>query len=354
MNNRENYLSIIKRTGYERMPVDFNLCASLVEKYKSHEKSNLPYNDYFNMINKWIGWQRPTNTDLSRFKKYYPFEFKPGTTIDDWGVANEPGSEAAMHMTHMLHPMANFDSLQQIKEYPFPELPKGAPDEFKQRVLDCHTKDLIAVGNMQCTIWETAWYMRGMENLMMDMMMEDEMAEYLLDEVTKRAIIRAQNYVSSGVDVLYLGDDIGMQKTIMMSRDLYCTWLKPRLKQVIDAAREINPDIAIFYHSCGYVKPFIQDLIDVGVDVLNPIQPECMDFKSIHEEFGDKISFHGTIGTQTTMPFGTPDDVKREVYKNLEIAGDKGGLLIAPTHLLEPEVPWENILAYVDACRNFK
>lgn len=354
MNNRENFISLIKRKGYERMPVEFSLCPSLIKQYKDKEKSDLSYEDYFGIVTRRTGWQSPINTDTSRFKPYYPFGFKPGTTIDEWGVANEPGSEAAMHMTHMLHPMADFDSIQQMKEYPFPQLTIGASQEIIKKADELHAKDLIAVGNMQCTIWETAWYMRGMENLMVDMMMEDEKAEYLLDVVTEASIRRAENFVLSGVDTLFLGDDIGMQKTIMMSHDLYSTWLKPRLKRVIDAARAINPDIAIFYHSCGYVKPFIQDLIDIGIDVLNPVQPECMDFKEIHDEFGDKISFHGTIGTQTTMPFGTPDDVKREVYKNLEIAGDKGGLLVAPTHLLEPEVPWENILAYVEACRSFK
>jgi uroporphyrinogen decarboxylase len=79
-----------------------------------------------------------------------------------------------------------------------------------------------------------------------------------------------------------------------------------------------------------------------------------MDFREIHALFGDKISFHGTIGTQTTMPFGTPDDVRRAVFENLEIAGDKGGLLVAPTHLLEPEVPIENIISYIKACADFK
>jgi uroporphyrinogen decarboxylase len=122
---------------------------------------------------------------------------------------------------------------------------------------------------------------------------------------------------------------------------------------VVKAAKTANPDIIVSYHSCGYVEPFIPDLIEVGVDVLNPVQPECMSFEKIHAEYGDVLSFWGTIGTQTTMPFGSPDDVRKEVIKNLKIAGAKGGLLCTPTHLLEPEVPWENIEAYIDACKNF-
>ncbi len=98
----------------------------------------------------------------------------------------------------------------------------------------------------------------------------------------------------------------------------------------------------------------IPHLIDAGVDVLDPVQPECMDFGEIHAQFGDRLSFHGTIGTQSTMPFGTPDDVRREVFKNLEIAGEKGGLFVCPTHLLEPNVPVENVVAYIKACQDFK
>jgi uroporphyrinogen decarboxylase len=123
---------------------------------------------------------------------------------------------------------------------------------------------------------------------------------------------------------------------------------------VIDAAREVNKDIIIFYHSCGYIEPFIPHLIEVGVDVLNPVQPECMDVKEIIRKYGDKIAFFGGIGTQTLMPFGTPEEIRNYVFDLLDFVGDKGGFLIAPTHILEPEVPPENIIAYIDACRDYK
>ncbi len=144
-----------------------------------------------------------------------------------------------------------------------------------------------------------------------------------------------------------------MQKSIMMSKELDATHLKPRLKKLIDEVRKIKPDMIIFYHSCGFVTPFIPDFIEVGIDVLNPVQPECMDFGEIFAEYAGAISFNGTIGTQTTMPFGIPDDVKNAVHKNLDIVGKQGGLFCTPTHVLEPEVPWENIIAYVEACKNY-
>ena len=259
-----------------------------------------------------------------------------------------------MHMTKMHHPMKNFTSLDEMKAFPLPDYTKVDFSPLKKQMDEIHAQGLAVFVWQECTIWETAWYLRSMEKLMMDMAMEDEMAHWLLDQITERACYRAEIFAKQGADILGLGDDIGMQNTIMMPMEMYQEWLKPRLKQVIQAAKNANPDILISYHSCGYVEPFIPDLIDAGVDILNPVQPECMDFKEIHQKYGHQISFNGTIGTQQLMPFGAPEQVYKEVFRNLEIAGEKGGLFCCPTHLLEPEVPWENIEAYVNACRDFK
>jgi uroporphyrinogen decarboxylase len=259
-----------------------------------------------------------------------------------------------MHMTRMLHPLQGIEELEKIKSYPFPKFDEGDGSLQRSLVEKLHTRGLAAVGNMQMTIWETAWYLRGMEDLMMDMMGEEPAAAFILDTVTDQAIIRAVSYAGAGADIVYLGDDIGMQSRIMMSVELYRSWLKPRLKKVIDAAKAINPDLIIMYHSCGYVIPFIDDLIDAGVDVLNPIQPESMDYREVVAAFEDRLSFHGCIGTQRLMPFGTPDEVRTAVKECLDSMGPRGGMLAAPTHVLEPEVPWENILAYAEACRAYR
>ncbi len=352
MNQRENILAILRREPYEWMPVEFALCPSLVEEYHRQTGSDKSYSEYFEMPWAGIGDIRVPQDD-SQYLGYHP-NLKEGATIDLWGVAHEPGSEAAKHMTYMRCPLKGIDSLEEVKAYPLPDFASGDASHQKAQADAIRARGLAVMGSMQCTIWETAWYIRGMEDLMMDMMTDDPIAEYILDAVTERSIIRAQSYARAGADLLYLGDDIGMQRTPMMSIDLYCRWLKPRLKQVIDAARAVNPNIIVLYHSCGCATAFIPHLIEAGVDVLNPVQPESMDFREVYREYGGKISFHGTIGTQTTMPFGTPQEVRDTVLEHLEIAKEKGGLFPAPTHLLEPEVPWENILAYVDACRSYK
>ena len=356
MNPRENVMALLRREPYEWVPVDLQLCPSLEEEYRRRTGAAVSYQDYFRLPWAGIG-DIPMSKKDEQYLPYHP-GLKAGSYIDLWGVAHEPGSAAAKHMTYMRCPLKGIDSLSEVRAYPLPDYATGdiAENAASQRAQAAalHARGLAAMGYLTCTIWETSWYIRGMEDLMMDMMSGDPIAAYILDAVTERAVTRARAYARAGVDILYLGDDIGMQKAPMMSLELYCKWLKPRLKQVIDAARAVRPGILVKYHSCGYATPFIPHLIEAGVDILNPIQPESMNFQEIYREFGGKISFDGTIGTQSVMPFGTPQQVRETVFRHLDIARPHGGLLPAPTHLLEPEVPWENIIAYVEACRDYK
>jgi uroporphyrinogen decarboxylase len=253
----------------------------------------------------------------------------------------------------MRHPLKGDIPIERIKEHPFPIITKEAEEKVFKAVADIHAAGLAAKGNMACTVWETSWYMRGMEDLMMDMMTDDERATVILDRVTEFSCRRAEIFARAGCDVIEMGDDIGMQKAIMMSVELWEKWLQPRLARVIQAAKAARPDVLIFYHSCGYVLPFIDRLIETGVEILNPVQPEAMPFEAVYSRVGDRLSFWGTIGTQTTMPFGSPEDVRRAVRKNLDICGERGGIVIGPTHVVEPEVPWENLLAMVEAAREY-
>jgi len=348
----ENLLDIVGRKGFSYLPVEFNLCPYLEKLYREKTGSDLPYQDYFQMPWRNLSALREDSPDHHRFDRYYPV-IDNKTTIDWLGVGHR-SSPASMHMTQMLHPLEHAGSVEEIDAYPLPLFSeRGNINTVKSEVEALHERGLAAMGNLQMTIWENSWYIRGMENMMMDMMSDDEMAVRLLDRVTDMSLTMAKIYAAAGADIIFLGDDIGMQQTTLMSETLYCEWLQPRLKRIISEIKRISPKIVVFYHSCGFVTPVIPHLIDAGIDVLNPVQPECMDFEDIYERFGGRISFHGTIGTQRTMPFGTPADVRKTVERNMKIAGDKGGLFPAPTHLLEPEVPWENILAYVDVCRNF-
>jgi len=363
MTPRENLLSLYRRTGFEYAPVHFHLCPELEETFRRKYPDQGEYADVFEFPMQvitdpgfpWIAEidgfvpQRTWDVDL-----YYDPPIADGARMDIWGIAHEPGSAAAHHMTQMRHPLERLDSLEQLQAYPWPDFERADWSFLDSEIAAIHAKGLAAQIWMECTVWETAWYLRRMDILMTEMALDDDRAVFLLDKITDLACFRARKYAAAGADIIALGDDIGMQDSIMMSRDMYTTWLAPRLKRVIDAARAVKPDVIIQYHSCGHVTELIPDLIAAGIDVLNPVQSECMDVMEIFAHFGDALSFNGSLGTQTTMPFGTPRDVRDTVRRNLDAAGENGGLLCCPTHMLEPVVPWENIEAYVDACRTYR
>jgi uroporphyrinogen decarboxylase len=364
MTPRENLLKLYRRTGCDEVPVGMHLCPALEQEFRRRfpgetdylEHFGAPYRILYDPGFPWnfdAKWRVPGRESIDWMRYYSEDEFEREARFDLWGTAHEAGSEAAAHMTRMHHPLKGAETVGDLEAYPWPDFSTVDWSYLDNEVAAIHDRGLAVFVWAECTIWETAWYIRGMDDLMADMALEDEKAAWLLDAITDKACERARAFARAEADILGLGDDVGMQDALMMSQPMYQEWLKPRLARVIAAAREVKPDILISYHSCGTVTPLIGDFIDAGVDILNPVQPECMDFADVYAQYGGRISFNGTIGTQQLMPHGTPGEVRAEVWRNLSIAGDKGGLFCCPTHMLEPEVPWENIEAYVDACRTF-
>jgi uroporphyrinogen-III decarboxylase len=148
--------------------------------------------------------------------------------------------------------------------------------------------------------------------------------------------------------MIWTGDDIGSQNEMMISPRMWRKYLKPRMATFISELKAINPDIKIAYHSDGNIMRIIPELIEIGVDVLNPIQPASMDPAQIKSEFGDKLCFWGSIDEQHTLPFGSTVDVEEEVHLRLETIGREGGLILAPTHHVQLDTPLENFWAMVN------
>ncbi len=220
-----------------------------------------------------------------------------------------------------------------------------------QRVLKQFKDEYWIVGVTPTTIFETAWALRGYEQLLMDMAMNPEQANRLLDLPFTYHKTVTQRLGNLGVDMIWLGDDVGGQNSMLMSPKMWRTYLKPRMAELISSLRVINPQIKIAYHTDGVVYPIIPDLIEIGIDILNPIQPLAMDPEKLKKEYGDRLCFWGSIDIQQTMPFGSPEDVNKEVRTRLKSIGRGGGLIIGPTHNLQLDTPLENLWALVDTVR---
>jgi len=198
-----------------------------------------------------------------------------------------------------------------------------------------------------CTIFETAWALRGYERLLTDFVLNPELAERILDIPFHYHLAAAQKLVDLGVDMIWTGDDVGTQNRMLMSPATWRRFLKPRLAAFIASLKQKNARLKIAYHTDGCVYPIIPDLIEIGVDVLNPIQPQSMDPEKLKREYGGRLCFWGTIDIQQTLPFGTADEVKAEVLARLRTVGQNGGLILGPTHNVQLDTPMENFWSLV-------
>jgi len=149
------------------------------------------------------------------------------------------------------------------------------------------------------------------------------------------------------VDILILDDDVASPTQLLISPSMWREFFKPRMAEVIRLAREESPELLVFYHCDGNFTQLIPDLVDIGVNVINPVQPDCMDAKFIKEEFGDRIAMWGTVGSAMLWTNGSPEQIQKEVYDRIKLLGPEG-LLLAPAYDLD-YVPPENIAAFIEA-----
>lgn len=242
------------------------------------------------------------------------------------------------------HPLDQDDAIDKYKA-PDPNRPELYAEA--ERVIKQFKDEYWIVGVTVTTIFECAWALRGLDKLMMDMVMNPDLAERILDIPYKYHLTAAKRLVEMGVDMIWIGDDVGTQSRMMISPEHWRRFFKPRMATFISSLKQINPSVKVAYHSDGVIYPIIPDLIEIGLDVLNPVQPAAMDPEKLKEEYGDKLCFWGTIDEQHTLPFGTPADVEREVITRLKTIGKGGGLIIGPTHHVQLDTPLENFWAMV-------
>ena len=296
-----------------------------------------------------VGLKAPAGWEKPDFSMYYEDVERPeGSAISGTGVLKIPGS--MYHFTRMVSPLRNAETMDDLEKFPFPDVSTFTDDHMKAAVETLHAEGRVSVCSLT-HLYEDAWQIRGYEEFLMDMYDRPEFCEYIFDRLKERNLTKARAAARAGVDMIHSGDDVANQNTLMFSIDHWRRFLKCRWAEVYAAVKEIDPDVRIWYHSDGNIEEIIPELIEIGVDILNPVQPECMNVLEIKEKYGDALVLDGTIGTQTTMPFGTPDDVRNVVSERIRTLGRDGGLILSPTHILEPEVPIENIMAFVDEAR---
>lgn len=231
-----------------------------------------------------------------------------------------------------------------LENYEFPN-----PTD-KQFFDDIETKitrfpDRFRVFQIGFSLYERAWTLRGMENLMMDFIENPDFLKTLFNAIADYNIAQIKEALKYDIDAVHFGDDWGQQHGLQMGPTFWREFIKPVLKRMYGVAKRAGKFVTI--HSCGDVDELFDDLIEIGLNCFNPFQPEVMDVESLLKQYRGRLAFHGGLSTQKVLPYGTVEDVKAESQKLL-ILGKEGGYIFSPAHAVEGDVPLENMLTFIE------
>ena len=274
--------------------------------------------------------------------------------VDAWGVVWKKAPYTAKrgvgYYWNIVGPPLADDA--KVASYRPPD-PADEDMSYVDRILSRYGKEKYICGTIICSTFEALRYLRGTEQAMVDLVLNRDLAGAIMDMTAAYHLRLGFRMVEKGVDMLWLADDVGAETSMLISPDTFREMVKPRLASMIQEIRRRDRDVKIAFHSDGFIEPIIDDLIDIGVQVLNPIQPECMDPAHIKRRYGDRLCLWGTVSTQATMPFGSPENVRREIRERIASCGVGGGFLLAPTHNVQLDVPLENLDAFYQAARDY-
>jgi len=209
-------------------------------------------------------------------------------------------------------------------------------------------KEKFIIGSCQCSIFETAWYLRGMEDFLIDLLDDEDYANALLDKIAEFPLKAGLNMIDCGVDMVWLGDDVATQLSMMISMNTWRKYFKDRYARLFEAYRAKKKDIVIAYHSCGNCEAILDDMIEIGLDVINPVQPLAMDPVHIKKRYGKSLTLFGAIDVQQLLPFGTTKQIRDQVREYKRILGENGGYILSPAHHIQSDTCLESIKAFYD------
>jgi uroporphyrinogen decarboxylase len=266
------------------------------------------------------------------------------TRFDWWGAGYDTGEEGYYIRTN---PLA---ASQDLDAFPWPE--PHAPDllEAARRTIELYGQEYFIVPNLGFALFERAWSLRGLEQFLMDMVLDPGFTAELLDRITAIQLVLIERYLALGVDGGYFGDDYGAQKSLMMSPASWRQLIRPRLERLFAPFRQRG--LPVIMHSDGQIQKILPDLVEIGLTALNPVQPEVLDHTWLQQNFGGRLAFYGGISTQTTLPYGSPSEVRAAIENCCHTLAPQGtGLLLAPSHRMMTDIPLTNVEAMLDAIR---
>jgi uroporphyrinogen decarboxylase len=374
MTSRERVLAALNRREPDRVPVDIGGGSSTSISFEGYErlKAHLGVSAAPRAMSKLFRVALLDESVLQRLGSdcrplrgkgpahWTPRAAEPGTTTDIWGVTWRQVSYPAggVYWEIVRNPLAGATTAD-LDCYPWPD----PTDPGYTAGLAGEARDLfegtgyaIEASSGFYSLWELAVNLRGYEQMLSDLTLNPEFVTALMEKLLTfnlAGTARFLDAVGPYIQIYRAADDLATQASCLMSPAMYRRLLKPYYRRYFDFVKA-HTDAKIVYHSCGNVTKLIDDLIEIGVDALNPVQVSALgDSAALKAHFGDRITFWGGIDTQHVLPHGTPADVAAEVHRRIRDFAPGGGFVLAAVHSIQPDVPPENILAMADAARTY-
>lgn len=292
---------------------------------------------------------------LSPFGKGYSF-------IDEWGIGWRIPEKEGLYYDLYASPFTGEKTVSQAEAYPWPD----ARDPSRFANISSRLQEIAAEGEFGITmhsftsgVMEMFLRLRGFEDGFSDLLTDPELACYLLDQLVELKMCyweKALKEADGRVDVVVEPDDLGTQSSLLISCELYRSILMPRHKRLFSFIKQCAPNVKIFLHSCGAIFSIIPDLIEAGVDILNPVQVSAsgMDTKKLKREYGRELVFWGGgVDTQRVLPYGTPEEVRDEVRRRIDDLAPGGGFVFNTVHNIQADVPPQNLAAMLETLEEY-
>ena len=349
MTPRERSIRCIERKPADRLCLDGTFRPEVMEVLKAHFTTDDEQEvkrqlgvDFMaevdlNLSYEWL--ERSTETPWGR---YIP---QPDGSLEDESGGREIRSPSNPYIRYVSPPLTRME----LKDYRMPDLYAPGRWEGVGQRLNELKKDYLTI-LVSATFYRHGWALRGLENWLCDIAEESSLMVGVLDAIMEYKMERVRAFAKMGVDIVALAGDITHQYGPFMKPQTWRRHFKPRDAAIVEEAKKYGVKY-FYFHSDGNLMPFMEDLIEIGFNIFDPIQPECMDPNEVKERFGDRIVLHGTVSSQHTLPFGTVEDVKAEVRDRVARLGYDNGLVIAPNNVVQFDVPLENLLAVYDTVK---
>lgn len=351
MTSKERVLCAVRRQSPDRVPADFSANRTVLDRLMKHLGLRR-HRDLLEVLHVDVVDLRGVVDPIYRGPVPYERPVSDDVKENFWGMRTTLRQTATgpeeMYCDFVLR---NAAAIADVRRHTWPSVDWFDFSDFADRLAVWSDRAVMASG---ASIWQHPSFLRGLDQLLMDLALESEIGVWLLDAFTDFYVAYFDKMFSAApgqIDLLRIADDIGTQDRLLISADMFAEYFLPRLARLIDMAHSHN--VKVMFHSCGSIRPLIGLLIDAGVDVLDPIQVSAKDMSpgDLKRDFGREICFHGAIDTQYLLPQGSAEDVRATVNAMIDILGAGGGYILAPSHVLQTDVPLENIRAlYGAAC----